>query len=517
MKDKLRVYAIFGVPPEIQAFGLAKFSRSADPLDVSIQQISDQKASKFLETFYFQYGHASIADLAHIAIAIENVSQIAALEITATPFFDGPWDGQESSTRYQDWSKRSFVLPQDVKDEFDRKVFCEAADLLFETYQYFQELFFELLKRKYSKPQEMKSADYERTLRARALDSARYLLFLGTKTSLGQIISYRTLEKQISRLLSSPIAEVRTVGRSLKEMCSSSAFWPAQKEARRIISELLSSGVDSSQASLLNQLSGFFDDISVAPTLVRYAESKAYLMRTYNELRQLAQDIFANERIWEDIPPVMLIGPKNPKEELLTTLLYRVTHYPYVQIRQKVRSLKPSQKEKIINLAFKYMGPHDEGIPELKFGYRFIFDILMDIGAMRDIHRHRRCVQIMQDFTTLHGFETPQYFNELLPQDQGRYIETLDLVGRTVNQLARPYPYAAQYLLPFAFRCRFLLKCDYEEIRYLTILRSGVKGNPSYRRVAWLMFKALWEKHPSLVRYLNGKVTSPGLEEPFVR
>jgi len=31
----------------------------------------------------------------------------------------------------------------------------------------------------------------------------------------------------------------------------------------------------------------------------------------------------------------------------------------------------------------------------------------MDIGGFRDMHRHRRCTQIIQPFTTLHGYETP--------------------------------------------------------------------------------------------------------------
>ena len=33
-------------------------------------------------------------------------------------------------------------------------------------------------------------------------------------------------------------------------------------------------------------------------------------------------------------------------------------------------------------------------------GQQFRFDILMDIGGFRDMHRHRRCIQIEQGFTT---------------------------------------------------------------------------------------------------------------------
>ena len=50
-----------------------------------------------------------------------------------------------------------------------------------------------------------------RTLKARAFDAARYLLPLATNTSLGQIVNARTLESQVSRLLSSELAEVREI------------------------------------------------------------------------------------------------------------------------------------------------------------------------------------------------------------------------------------------------------------------------------------------------------------------
>ena len=40
-------------------------------------------------------------------------------------------------------------------------------------------------------------------------------------------------------------------------------------------------------------------------------------------------------------------------------------------------------------------------------GQQFRFDILMDIGGFRDMHRHRRCIQIGQGFTTAHGYDTP--------------------------------------------------------------------------------------------------------------
>ena len=65
----VEVFAVYGVEPEVQAYAMAKYSRSALSMKESLKEITRQKAEKFLNTFYFQYGHRSIADLAHIALA----------------------------------------------------------------------------------------------------------------------------------------------------------------------------------------------------------------------------------------------------------------------------------------------------------------------------------------------------------------------------------------------------------------------------------------------------------------
>src|SRR5947209_39060 len=101
------VYAVHGADPEVQAYGMAKYSRSALSLRESLAELNEQKAEKFLNTFYFQYGHRSIADLAHIAFAIEKLSMIAAIILVD----EQRWDGQERSTRYQDFKKSGYFIP----------------------------------------------------------------------------------------------------------------------------------------------------------------------------------------------------------------------------------------------------------------------------------------------------------------------------------------------------------------------------------------------------------------------
>src|SRR5213593_3821876 len=138
----VEVYAVYGVEPEIQAYAMAKYSRSALSMKESLREISQQKAEKFLNTFYFQYGHRSIADLAHIALAIERLSILAAIELAD----EQRWDGQERSTRYQDFKKSGYYTPDFGTDTEARKLYREIIDQLFADYEKLSEKMFEYLR-----------------------------------------------------------------------------------------------------------------------------------------------------------------------------------------------------------------------------------------------------------------------------------------------------------------------------------------------------------------------------------
>src|SRR2546427_10863653 len=101
------VLTVSPMPPEKCAYALARYSRSPDSIADSIEWVRTHDSAKFLESFYFQYGHASIADLGHVVTCFEGVSELAATEIEDEQL----WDGQARSSRYQDFSKSGFITP----------------------------------------------------------------------------------------------------------------------------------------------------------------------------------------------------------------------------------------------------------------------------------------------------------------------------------------------------------------------------------------------------------------------
>src|SRR3984957_10599607 len=147
----VEVFAIYGVEPEIQAYAMAKYSRSSLSMKESLKEITSQKAEKFLNTFYFQYGHRSIADLAHIALAIERLSILAAIVVVD----EQRWDGQERSTRYQDFKKSGYYTPNfevtgtggGIAGAAASAFYHEAIGALFASYQEVSQKDFEDLAR----------------------------------------------------------------------------------------------------------------------------------------------------------------------------------------------------------------------------------------------------------------------------------------------------------------------------------------------------------------------------------
>src|SRR5471030_2023204 len=129
-KDNTEVYAIHGAEPEILAYAMAKYSRSSLTLRESLRELSAQRAEQFLNTFYFQYGHRSIADLAHVAFAVERLSLMAAIVLVD----EQRWDGQERSTRYQNFQKSGWYLPNFHQHPAEETLYTKTVKDLFSAY-----------------------------------------------------------------------------------------------------------------------------------------------------------------------------------------------------------------------------------------------------------------------------------------------------------------------------------------------------------------------------------------------
>src|ERR1700733_4482729 len=244
------------MPPEKSAYALARSSRSADSIRQSIDWVRSHNSQNFLESFYFQYGHQSIADLGHTVLCFEGISELAASEIEDETL----WDGQAKSSRYQDFSKSGFITPPELESE-SASTYRDAGNALLAAYKDVHERATNYLPGALPRPESMKPDAYGRNIAARAFDVARYLLFWGVPTNVGQVTSIRTLEKQIRRLKAAEYLELREVGDEIAAACAAEpdCLW------------------DGATAEPL------------APTLARHADPETYLKQSREDLRAWAK------------------------------------------------------------------------------------------------------------------------------------------------------------------------------------------------------------------------------------
>jgi thymidylate synthase ThyX len=475
-----RIYSVVGVPPEVQAYALAKYSRSNQGMLETVRELSAQRAEEFLETFYFQYGHRSIADLAHLVFGLEQISILGAIEVVDEPV----WDGQERSTRYQPFRKTGWHLPAEVAGTPAEALFRQTAEALFAAYEHLTRGLLEQLVDAVPCPHEMAEGQYKRTLRARAFDVARSLLPLATHTSVGQIVSARVLERQIGRLLGSQYAELRAIGAELKAACQVPATAPLSDEPQP----------------------------PAAPTLVKYADASAYVSSAARELTDAAAMLLADLGDADRSSAVELVGQaSDPLREIVATLLYRADRagHSYRQIATLVEALDEGRIREVFEVSLAGRSRHDDVLREHRAGYALVFDVLVDIGSFRDLHRHRRCVQVQQPLTWTHLFELPESvfaqglgpvasLNSLEAGLGEAYVDALFKAQRASEQVASTAALAAAYLMPMAYRTRCLFKMDWSEAAYIIEQRTQPQGHFSYRRIAWGMYQALRERYPVL-------------------
>lgn len=471
------------MPPEKSAYALARYSRSPDSIRASIDWVRSHDSQKFLESFYFQYGHASIADLGHTVTCFEGISELAASEIENEPL----WDGQAKSSRYQDFSRAGFVTPAELTGN-DAETFRAAGEALLAAYGKVHELAFAHLDERYPRPEEMKPESYRRNIAARAFDVARYLLFWGVPTNVGQVSSIRTLEKQIRAWKASEYAEMRALGDELAQACAlpPDCVWDSASAAEPL-----------------------------APTLARHAEPDRRAASSRAALAEWARLNLPAREITAPAPEcVDLLKPSHTAADITATLLYPVTNRPFRELYQIACDWSAAMRAEVFEAS---LGPAEleSGARrgEFPMGFRgglYAYDFTIDIGAYRDLHRHRRCQQFRQSYSGELGYDTPQVM-----KDAGAAAIYESAMGAALEAMRRLPSPGAEYLLPFGARSRFLFKMDFAEAEYISRLRSGVKGHFSYRAIAWEMKRKMEEVEPELGKLIQA--TPPWVEDPLKR
>jgi hypothetical protein len=180
----------------------------------------------------------------------------------------------------------------------------------------------------------------------------------------------------------------------------------------------------------------------------------------------------------------------------VAAILYPHAELPLDQVRALAQGLAAVERLAIIRA---YVGERASRFhrPGRAFEEPFYtFDLLADLGAYRDLQRHRVLTQERQAYTMRHGFVTPP---ELEAAGLATpYARALERAAAAAEAIGADLPEEAGYAVPMAFRVRWRIKLNLREAYHLCELRSAPQGHPAYRRIAQAIYHQISVIHPTL-------------------
>jgi thymidylate synthase ThyX len=448
--------------PSANFLGMIGTDRSTENI------VATQQAEAFYDRVLIGYGDDSVAELGGAHIACEGISNIAAKALEDSRLGISPL---EKSTRYVPFDQKiggryryyrePSIMAGKHSDRYER-----TLDHLFDTYSALIKPLMAWIQTRTPQDPDTTQRAYISATRAKTLDLLRGLLPMATLTNVGLFGNGRALEYLLVKLAASPHEEVRLLGGAM------------QGELDKII-----------------------------PSFVKRAKSDRghqysdYIATNREKTQILTRDLFQDIKP-RSIASVTLIDYDIFAEiQVVTAILYPHTDLPFEEIRTVVQQLSTQSRAEIIAA---YVGTRGSRFHRPGRAFEetyYTFDILADIGAYRDLHRHRVLSQERQSYSIEHGYIVPPEI-ETAGFAQP-YREALEKAAQTYQLISQTLPEAAQYIVPLAYRVRWRIKLNLREVYHFVELRSGRQGHPTYRAIAQEIYRQILAIHPTLVASMS--------------
>ena len=454
MSNRRRIYPLSprDLSEEQIAVAFAMTSRSPEPFDEIAKQVSAQQAADFNERWVVGYGHSSVAEHAIIHLAVENISRLAAdaLEDNRLASYT------EKSSRYQIIDAGSFHIPQELDEHpAARAQYAAACQELFAVYQRLLDGTLDYLRRTRPQRQQETDGQYRLRLRRLATDACRAVLPATTLTNVGLTANARTLERAISKLMSSALAEEREIGADLRE------------QGRQI-----------------------------APTLVKYADYNPYLAQ---QRRIEPFDADADTDAVSNATVSLLDYDQDAPRRLAAALLFRSGNCGYSDAAARVAAMSEPEWMAIIHAAVQGIGPHDAAPREFELA-RYTFEFVFDYGALREFRRHRMQTYLSQPLTIGNGYDVPPLIEQA--GLSGAFHAAINRAEKAFMGILRVSPAVAQYLVTHAHRQRVLAQINLRECCHLFQLRTSRQAHASIRGPVVEAMRLAVAAQPELFRHL---------------
>jgi len=434
------------------------------------QIVAVRQAEAFYERVLVGYGDDSVAELGGAHVACEGISNIAAKALEDSRLGISPL---EKSTRYVVFNRKldgryRYAREPRIMASRHAERYEAALDGLFDAYSALLEPTIAFVRSRTPRDAGTSERAYNSATRAKACDLLRGLLPMATLTNVGLFGNGRAFEYLLTRLYASPLAELPALAAAMQTALD--ALIPSF--VKRAASE-------------------------------RGRAQQAYLRGMRERVLGVGSWVLAVDDAERHAPNTQHLSPVtlvefDPDAEAKTVaaILYPHTDLPLEQVRALVSGLAAEERLAIIRA---YVGERGSRFQRPGRAFEepyYTFDILADLGAYRDLQRHRILTQERQRYTIQHGYVTPP---ELEDAGLARiYDQALERAAEAVETIAADLPEQAQYAVPMAFRVRWRIKLNLRAAYHLAELRSAPQGHPSYRRIAQAIYERIRAAHPAL-------------------
>jgi thymidylate synthase ThyX len=232
------------------------------------------------------------------------------------------------------------------------------------------------------------------------------------------------------------------------------------------------------------------------PSFVKRAQLNEYLVTTTSAAKALARHSLTAAPL-KSADPVTLVDYDSDAEEKITAgILYSHARHPLAQLRDLAGKLNADERRKILDDYFSKRRHRRDKLSRAFENVYYTFDILGNLGLYRDLHRHRILTQERQDFTTVHGYDTPPEIEDA--GFKADFDQCMAEAAGLYERIFRDLPIEAQYVVPFAYKIRWYIKMNLREAVHMCELRTMPQGHPDYRFICQEIWRKIQEVHPAL-------------------
>lgn len=448
-----------GLDAEQQCMLSSLRSRSTKSNRELLKQVKEKGSADFMKQYYLGYGskgvpgtlpgHGSICQSGSTTVELEGISMLSALAFEDHPLFNG----QESSTRYIDFSDPQYVVPKVI--DKDLPAAHQIISKWFELYRIVYDGYYAKLLEENEKPDDLDQKTFNRALRAAAFDKASGFLPAATKTNVSWHTQLDNANTQIHNLQQHPMSETRDLAHS------------AQKAMAKRYPNSVKQALPEGHAEYLRKYS----------TQIHYSEISmqlAYAQDSDFAIGQKAEDVVT----WS-------LDKDQAKETYSSNIL-----------------VSENTEELLMNLP-KYMYA-----PSTLKGMGYIqLHGCLDLASFRDLHRHRDGNIPIPYLANKFGMHS--WYMKDMPDDVNLKLALeVPKLFEMIAEVQHRNPYEGQLLLPLGLRVPVELNWQIPQLMYVCNLRSGHACREPLRRFVQnigMLFDRLFVNAETNFNYEPGK------------